>query len=151
MVYNVPSNSVTEIWVAWNRKILEGKLLHVNDQWITCSLKPLGPQEEPFILYVVYGSNKRNNKRDLRRKLRYHLQLYGNKPWLVKGDFNTTLDVRWKIGKKKIDRSAVKDFTDWISDMDMVCMSSRGFKYIWSNNRANDQVVCPKIDHMLCE
>lgn len=150
MVFNSIPNSVSRIWVAWNPNILEGKQLHCNEQAITLSIKIKSHPHDTFILTVVYGYNEKSNRRELWRKLRYQHQIYGNLPWIIMGDFNIILDSQDKIGEKRIDRNAIREFKDWIRDMDIINLPSRGCKYTWSNNRSGDQRVYTKIDHMFC-
>lgn len=66
------------------------------------------------------------------------------------GDFNIVMNNRAKLGSKRIDRNAVKDFIVWINDIDVAYIPSRGFEHTWSNNRDEDQRVYTKIDHMFC-
>lgn len=63
-------------------------------------------------------------------------------------DFYIILDSQGATSREKIDRNAIKEFTDWIKDLDMVIILCRGFKYTWSNNRDYDKYA--KIDHMFC-
>lgn len=76
--------------------------------------------DERFILIVVYGYNERSNRRDLDRELRYQNQLYGNQTWLIMRGFNIILDGHGKTGRKMVDRNVIKEFIDWIEDIDMV-------------------------------
>lgn len=66
------------------------------------------------------------------------------------GDFNIILDGKAKTDNKRIDRNAVKEFSDWIKDIDMTKIPSRVFQYTWSNKKEKDRRVYAKIDHMFC-
>lgn len=65
-------------------------------------------------------------------------------------DFNTILDTQEKTERKKVDMIGLKEFNEWIKDIDTVNIPSRGLEYIWSNNRDEDKSVYLKIDHMFC-
>lgn len=151
VLHNSLQNLVSRIILAWNPNIFIGKVLYCTDQSITASFKLLASRDnEEVILTVVYGSNDRSTRRELWRELRYQNLIYNGKPWLIMGDFNIVINSRGKSGTKRIDRNAIRDFIDWINDMDMSYIPSRGCEFTWSNNRDGDQRVYTKIDHMFC-
>lgn len=107
-------------------------------------------QSEEFYLTVVYGYNERRNRNDLWHELRYQNNIIGDKPWLLMGDFNITINSSVKTGRHRVDRNAITDFTDCVQDLDLVVIQSTGFKYTRSNRRKGDNRTYTKIDHMLC-
>lgn len=108
------------------------------------------PDQISFIVTVVYGFNVRIFKRDLWISLRQQYATQGRDPWLIMDDFNVILDSQGKKGHKKIDKYGVQEFQDWIRDVDVLHIPSRGFEFFWSNKREVNCRTYTKIDHMFC-
>lgn len=101
VTHNCQTNSVSRIWVAWNPNIFEGQILSSSD----------------------------SNRRDLWQDLRYQNLLYSHRAWVIMGDFNVILNNQGKLGKYRADRHAIRDFNEWVQDLDLAPIPSSGFKY----------------------
>lgn len=66
------------------------------------------------------------------------------------GDFNVILNSQGKLGRHRVDKNAIKEFNEWIQDLDLAPIPSTGFKYTWSNRREWENRTYSKIDHMFC-
>lgn len=150
VIHSSLPNSVSRIWVAWNPGSFQGQVTACSEQHITCKMSFKNSHNKEFYLTVVYGYNERSNRKNLWRELRYQNHTIGDTPWLLMGDFNIIINSRGKIGRHRVDRNAIKDFTDCIHDLDLAVIPSTGFKYTWSNRREGENRTYTKIDHMLC-
>lgn len=143
-------NTVSRIWVGLNPALFHAHIIHNEEQCITCKVIVKNQNQDSFYLTMVYGYNEKSRRRDLWASLRYQNTLYGQLPWLIMGDFNIVLDGSGKKGNKRIDRYAVKEFTDCIQELDAFYIPSRGFEFTWSNKREVGSKIYAKIDHAFC-
>lgn len=91
-VGNYEHAELGRIWVVWD-PIVSVSVLHKSDQMITCLIK-LPNVESELVVSFVYAVNCRYGRRVLWSDLS---QLAANqcvvdKPWLILGDFNQSLD-----------------------------------------------------------
>lgn len=122
-----------------------------SSQMITCSVK-LESMEEEFFCLFVYASNEEEERKELWRDLSDHhnAPISGNKPWMIFGDFNETLDMteHSNFDSSPMVTSGKRSFQDVVNQCSLADMSYHGPLLTWSNKRGSG-LISKKLDRVL--
>lgn len=70
--------------------------------------------------------------------------------WVCQGDFNAlTHHYEKEAGRSKPQRQ-IDDFNNFINDMGLEDMGSKGQRFTWGNNRRGEDRVYERLDRLLC-
>ncbi|XP_071926923.1 uncharacterized protein [Coffea arabica] len=125
--------SVSRIWVAWNSSIVHCSLLIIHQQAISYLVDT--HEGQIFILTIVYGANKTEQRKGLWQHLRQIWATIGNSPWLIFGDFNAIRTSTERIGCSDFDLGAMEDFNNCLDALDVIEYPSKGCFFTWCNTR----------------
>lgn len=118
---------------------------------ITCSLLVDGVVEDFFVSFV-YAANIAEDRRELWADIQRHSEdpMFHNKPWLIMGDFNETLDGEEHSGfaVSPSITSGMRDFQDTVRCCSLVDMSYHGPMFTWCNKR-DAWLISKKLDRVL--
>lgn len=132
------------ILVAWQAKRFK-KVAQTNTEYcLTVTLQDtmLG---ETFLLTGVYGPNNSAARRLFFQELR-EVRTDTGTPWIVCGDFNTTLEVNDR-NSASADWRWPLAFTNLISELELQDIRMRGRRYTWSSSRQRPAMA--KLDRFL--
>lgn len=115
---------------------------HVGERWILLEGLIMGVNLDCCV-GVVYGPNDRIERRLFFENLKNVIQSI-NKPLLLLGDFNVVLFPFEKVGVFN-DVGSMRDFSDWINDLDLLDLPLHGINYTWRRNESKS-----KLDRGLC-
>ena len=122
-ILNITNKICSDRWI-----LLEGSIINTNFE---CSIG------------VIYGPNDRAGRRHVFAEIKSAI-ISINKPTLLLGDFNVILHSWERVGPFRCDRR-VKDFSDWIRDLDLIDIPLQGMKFTWRRNESKS-----KLDRGLC-
>lgn len=149
-ITNYEFSPLGRIWVVWRNNIRVTPVFK-SGQLITCSILVDGVAEEFFVTFV-YAANLAEDRRELWLDIQHHFDapMFRNKPWLIMGDFNETLDGEEHSGFEDSPSitSGMRDFQDTTRYCSLVDMSFHGPLYTWCNKR-EESLICKKLDRVL--
>lgn len=92
MISNYEHNTLGRIWLVWRPDIRVTPFFK-SGQLLTVSICTEGGEE--FFYSIVYAYNTVEERKELWADLKLHQDspIVRNKPWLIAGDFNETLDI----------------------------------------------------------
>lgn len=96
-------------------------------------------------MILVHTSTKAKIRQRQWEELVERRQFWGDK-WIIGGDFHDIKAHEEKNGGRKILESSFVDFRNFIADMNMGEIKSRGGSYNWTNNREGEGVIQEKLD-----
>lgn len=103
-----------------------------------------------FFLSVVYASNDEIDRMERWDKLRMMEESMPPSPWLALGDFNVVFQMsecsEFSVGM--IVPSKVQEFQDYIRDVGLVDISSKGPSFTWTNKRT-EGFLARKLDRAM--
>lgn len=117
---------------------------HVHDQSLTCEISSIQNDSKTFASFI-YGDNLEANRELLWKNL---LSINLNGPWLVLGDFNSTLSLAERKGRKCINR-VEKGFIDCCRKLHLSDLPYTGCHFTWLNRRKGLYAIRAKLDRAL--
>lgn len=98
---------------------------------------------------VVYAANYYISRRSLWDSLKRHSVIVKDAPWVVLGDFNSTLYLEDRsAGASKID-VGMHDFKDCVEVLQLVDVNRVGIHYTWSQKPTTGVGLHKKIDRIM--
>ena len=128
---------------------MEVTVLSKSDQTISCTVK-LPHISTEFVVTFVYAVNCRYGRRRLWSELELLAanQTTSDKPWIILGDFNQSLDpVDASTGGSRITRG-MEEFRECLLTSNISDLPFRGNHYTWWNNQENNPIA-KKINRIL--
>lgn len=147
-VGNYEHAKLGRIWVVWD-PIVSVSVLHKSDQMITCLIK-LPNVESELVVSFVYAVNCIYGRRFLWSDLS---QLAANqcvvdKPWLILGDFNQSLDpADASLGSSRI-TGGMEEFRECLLNANIFDLPYKGHHFTWWNKR-DANPIAKKLDRAL--
>lgn len=107
-------------------------------QMITCSVLING-LDEKFFCSFVYASNFAKDRKSLWEDLQSHQQspLFRNKPWMILGDFNETLDIAEHSNYMSSPSitMGIREFQEVIRFCSLEDLTTHGPQFSWCNKQ----------------
>ena len=126
IISNYENHRLGRIWVVWSPEVRVTPCFKTN-QIITCSVLLEGMEEE-FFCSFVYASNCAEERKELWNDLKDHQNspMLKDKPWIVLGDSNETLNLEEYSGPNiSTVSTGMRDFQDVCRHCSLIDMSSR--------------------------
>ena len=98
-----------------------------------------------FDITVVYAFNQEERRRNLWKQL---MQLKGEQPWLVMGDFNDILMEEDRIGARARSKPGI-EFRNCVEQCGLEDIQYSGNRYTWNNKQLGEERICSKIDRIM--
>ncbi|XP_010480749.1 PREDICTED: uncharacterized protein LOC104759539 [Camelina sativa] len=112
----------------------------------------LPDQESEFFCSFVYGSSSAEERKVLWSELRDHYDspIIRNKPWMLVGDFNETLDIaeHSNVDDHPMVTSGMREFQNVVTYCAVTDIHSHGPLYTWCNKRETG-LILKKLDRVL--
>jgi len=140
LVSNVEAAGTARVIVLWNPSTVHVDVLDSSSQFIHVSIRCLS-SHLTFAASFVYGYNTISGRRTLWDGLK---SWASTGPWLVLGDFNSTLSQDDKYNGEPVSSYEVSDFRACCSELELSDLNYTGCHYTWSNG-----TVWTKIDRVL--
>ncbi|KAK8648745.1 hypothetical protein V6N13_129488 [Hibiscus sabdariffa] len=145
-INNYGDASGGRIWIL-SRNSWQVDIIRSSAQVVHCLLRQ---GDVSFFLSVVYGSNGREERRELWRTLVDVKRSVGDCPWALAGDFNITFSPQESSdynGSQRI-TGAMQEFLDCKDELDVVDHSYTGSLFTWCNCR-EEGLLSRKLDRIL--
>ncbi|KAG6659987.1 hypothetical protein CIPAW_03G074300 [Carya illinoinensis] len=131
-VYLASNGASGEVVVMWDRRVVEKLEEFIGRYTVACSFKSVS-DNFLWAFAGVYGPNLNNNRVLLWEELA-GLHCWWNLPWCIRGDFNVTRFPSESFGNRR-GRPAMIDFSECISDLNLVDLPLAGGPTTWANNQ----------------
>ncbi|XP_022014922.1 uncharacterized protein LOC110914438 [Helianthus annuus] len=141
----------TRIILGWNANEVDVMVLAQSSQVIHVQIQFKRDKKTLFcsFIYAIYADNYYKTRRDLWENLRYHTAFVHDKPWVLLGDFNSSLNLEDNLfGSSKVN-TGMRDFRDCIDDVEVFDVNSTGVHYTWKQKPKNGTGVIKKIDRIM--
>lgn len=138
---NSNKESHGRIWVRWNPDTVNFQVYQTHEQFIH-GIATSKDQKHQIDISFVYGLHTVQHRRALCKEMG---KLAGiGLPWLISGDFNAVLYPEDRIKGNHVSTYETSDFQQFLVDVELTEIQSKGHFYSWSNN-----TVCSRIDRGL--
>ncbi|XP_021714658.1 uncharacterized protein LOC110682631 [Chenopodium quinoa] len=126
--YSVSGNG--RIWLGWRSDRVHVEVITIHPQFIHCIVSNLDYSSQVAVSFV-YGLHTIHDRKELWRGIRAVGLV--TIPWLCTGDFNSVLHHADRINGSEITDYEVRDFRDFIDQLNFVEIKSKGSFFSWSN------------------
>lgn len=131
------------IWICWNETKLKGTVLKITDQHITCHLEF---PELKCQVTAIYGLNDEKGRERLWKDLE---EVNTQEPWILLGDWNTTLFYNEKLIKEGQFDGGNNDFRECVDKLGVADLPYSGQLYTWCNNQQSESRMYCKLDRVM--
>ncbi|KAI8574007.1 hypothetical protein RHMOL_Rhmol01G0320300 [Rhododendron molle] len=146
--YVDPYGRAGGIWIVWDTSKVSLNITHASSQAIHTEITKDG--FEDWVLSTVYASPDPKNRDILWEEM--DIQAHSsNKPWLVAGDLNDTLNSSERRSFA-VDSSSSqrRKFVGHVNNCNLVDLGFSGPKFTWNNGRKGMANVQKRLDRALC-
>lgn len=136
------------IWVLWDPAVLVS-VISKSAQMITCMVK-LPHIVDEIVVTFVYAVNCKYRRRNLWQEIKHmaNASMVIDKPWLVLGDFNQSLDPSdASTGGSRI-TGGMQELRDCLLSANLFDLTFKGQHFTWWNNQEYNPIA-KKIDRIL--
>ncbi|XP_021979688.1 uncharacterized protein LOC110875795 [Helianthus annuus] len=147
-----PSNAVccskgTRIMVGWDANLVDVMMLSQSDQVMHTQVVFKLDQKTLFCSFV-FADNHYKNRRLLWSNLCIHHSFMKDNPWVVMGDFNSSLFLEDSLASTSSSSIGMRDFKECVNKIEVFDINSSGLHYTWTNKQKQGAVF-KKIDRIL--
>ncbi|XP_010507487.1 PREDICTED: uncharacterized protein LOC104784120 [Camelina sativa] len=146
---NYGFSDLGKIWIMWDPSV-QVVVLSKSLQMVTSEVL-LPEAKDKIIVSIIYASNDEGQRKELWAELVSitNSQLMLNKPWIVLGDFNQTLnpDEHSSPATLNVDPKT-RDFRDCLLEADLSDMTFKGSTFTWWN-KSKTRLIAKKLDRVL--
>lgn len=147
MSANYNTSSYGRIWVMWQAAKFHVMVIEQSSQLMHCEVLLIENSRKINVTYV-YAFNHVDERVGLWEDLR-RIASGVNLPWMIMGDFNTTLFYDERIRGGNIVDSDLRELTSFTEDVEVMDMKYSGQRLTWCNNQeGRDRMYC-KLDRVL--
>ncbi|XP_021861226.2 uncharacterized protein [Spinacia oleracea] len=135
------------IWLGWKHTVVTLHVTCATEQLIhACVVDKKGDFSSAFT--IVYGLHLVDTRRPLWASLaQLHQRVVG--PWVIMGDFNSTLLSGDRHNGSHVTQAETKDFEDCLDHTGLTELKSCGHYFAWSNKGKGDRRISSRIDRAL--
>ncbi|XP_021985901.1 uncharacterized protein LOC110882124 [Helianthus annuus] len=138
----------TRIILGWDSDVVDLMVLAQTDQVIHTQMLDKAYKKVLFCSFV-YAENKYQDRRSLWESLCNHKSLCHDKPWVVMGDFNATLQLEDSLYGTSQQMISMGEFKDCFQFLELLDIQGHGLQFTW-NQRPKDGVgLLKKIDRVM--
>lgn len=134
----------SRIILLWRKDKVVITNLDLHSQVISCFIQDISNTNGGYFSFV-YASPYESIRGRLWAKLR---DLNPSSPWLLAGDFNSTLHPNERSGKR-VSATACSAFASCVSDLDIHDLPATGCHLTWTNRRTDDDAMFVKLDRAM--
>ena len=149
MISNYEFNALGRIGLVW-RPDIRVTPFFTSRQVLTVSIWIEGGEE--FFYSIVYALNTMEERMELWTDLKLHQDslIIRNKPWLIAGDFNETLNMEDHLWHEVFPMvtQGMREFGDVVQYCSLMDLGSHGPHYKWCKKRT-ERLILKKIDSVM--
>ncbi|XP_022027022.1 uncharacterized protein LOC110928156 [Helianthus annuus] len=138
----------TRIILGWNTADVDVMVLDQTSQVIHAQIKFKRDSKILFCSFI-YADNYYKHRWDLWESLWHHKALVHDKPWVMLGDFNSSLNLEDNLfGSSKVN-TGMRDFKECVDDLEVFDVNSTGVHYTLKQKPKKGIGVIKKIDRIM--
>ncbi|XP_058189471.1 uncharacterized protein LOC131307071 [Rhododendron vialii] len=146
--YVNPNGRAGGIWLVWDTSKVSKNITHASSQAIHSEITKDG--FEDWVLTTAYASPNPKNREIMWEDMEVQAHS-NNKPWLVAGDLNDTLNSsEGRSFSVDTNSSQRRRFADHVNNCNLVDLGFSGPKFTWNNGRKGMANVQKRLDRALC-
>jgi hypothetical protein len=138
----------TRIIVGWDPNHINLMILDQSPQVMHCLVESLNG-ELKFYCSFIYAHVNTVERRSLWKSFHKYSMAFKNSPWVILGDFNTTLDVSEKSSGSSKVTTGMSDFRDCISDIDMDDIAMNDLSFTWGKRPGKPGGLLKELDRVM--
>nr|GEW92336.1 hypothetical protein [Tanacetum cinerariifolium] len=136
------------IIVGWNVDIVNVMVLAQTAQALHVKIFHKASNKTIYCSFI-YASNKQIDRRLLWTDLGIHKNVVRNSLWILMGDFNVALNLEDTYAGTSSMTSAMCDFKDCVTDIEVVDVNSSGLHYTWNQKPKGGGGIPKKLDQIM--
>ncbi|XP_071704828.1 uncharacterized protein [Rutidosis leptorrhynchoides] len=121
----------THIILGWDPGITQVMVVMAKDQVIHCLVTMLNSGCK-FFVSCFYAANNYIQRRQLWRDLGMHKGFVRNYPWVLMGDFNTSLRLEESTNGSSTITITMREFHECVNDLNMEDVNYTGLQFTWN-------------------
>ncbi|GJZ34149.1 putative reverse transcriptase domain-containing protein [Tanacetum coccineum] len=145
---NASSNGGTRIIVGWDPNCVNVMIMEQSAQVIHCFVEPLNG-DLSFHCSFIYAHIHTVDRRSLWKSLRKYKRSLRDSPWIILGDFNTTLNPSEKSSGCSKVTTAMSDFRDCVAEIEVDDISMSGLNFTWNKSPGKVGGLLKKLDRVM--
>ncbi|GJS75796.1 putative reverse transcriptase domain-containing protein [Tanacetum coccineum] len=145
---NASSNGGTRIIVGWAPNCINVMIMEQSAQVIHCFVKQLNGDSSLHCSFI-YAHIHNVDRRSLWKSLRKYKRSLRDSPWIILGDFNTTLDPSKKFSGCSKVTTAMSNFRDCVAEIEVDDISMSGLNFTWNKSPGKVGGLLKKLDRVM--
>ncbi|XP_021993289.1 uncharacterized protein LOC110890031 [Helianthus annuus] len=137
----------TRIMVGWDADVVDVMVLSQSDQVMHTQIIFKMDRKTVFCSFI-YADNHYKNRRKLWDDLCSHHAFMKNNPWVIMGDFNSSLYLEDSLTSSSTSSVGMREFKECVNNIEVFDINSSGLHYTWSNKQKQGAVF-KKIDRVM--
>nr|XP_043639688.1 uncharacterized protein LOC122610797 [Erigeron canadensis] len=138
----------TRIIVGWNSDLVDVMVLAQSNQVIHTQITYKVDSKSLFCSFV-YADNYYKNRRELWQNLGTHKEFVRGKPWIVLGDFNSSLNLEDSyLGTSSV-HIGMREFKECVEDIEVMDIKGTSLHYTWNQKPKKGVGILKKIDRVI--
>nr|XP_043613480.1 uncharacterized protein LOC122585408 [Erigeron canadensis] len=138
----------TRIIIGWNRDIIDLMVIAQTSQVIHVQINFKVDNKALFCSFV-YANNYYRDRRELWDDLCTHKRFVNGKPWVIMGDFNSSLNIEDNYTGSSNITTGMRDFKACVEEIEVFDINSSGLHYTWNQKPKRGNGVFKKIDRVM--
>ncbi|XP_035843934.1 uncharacterized protein LOC110932523 [Helianthus annuus] len=141
-------NKGTQIILGCNANVVDVMVLSQTNQVIHTQIVFKTDNKVMFCSFV-YAENYYKKRRELWENLCFRNKFVYDKPWMILGDFNSSLSMEDNLfGSSKV-TTGMKDFKDCVNELEVVDINSSGIHFTWRQKLKKGVGILKKLDRIM--
>ncbi|GKE32773.1 hypothetical protein Tco_1452095 [Tanacetum coccineum] len=136
------------IIIGWNMDVIDLVVLSQSSQVMHVQVRHKAMDKVLYCLFI-YASNNPIARRELWADLAVHKQAVHGMSWVLMGDFNVALNLEDSHSGSSQMSSAMIDFKDCVSAIDIMDINCTGLHYTWNQKPKSGSGILKKLDRVM--
>jgi len=136
------------IIVGWDSTSMDVNVLTHDDQVMHMQILFKGTKNMMYCS-IVYAANYYVTRRGLWKNLKMHKCVVKNDPWVLMGDFNTTLHLDEQTAGSSRVTASMREFQDCIHEIEVSDVNRNGMQFTWNQKPRSGVGLLKKLDRVM--
>ncbi|GKB11208.1 reverse transcriptase domain, reverse transcriptase zinc-binding domain protein [Tanacetum coccineum] len=142
------SNEGSRIILGWNDDLVDVMIMAQTNHVMHVQVNTRADHKTLFCSFV-YVDNYYIDRCVLWTNWTGHAGLMRNRPWVLLGDFNTSLNLEDHSSSGYESNDAMREFKDCVQAMEVADVNSTGFHFTWNQKPKGSNGILKKIDRIM--
>ncbi|GKE12309.1 hypothetical protein Tco_1415860 [Tanacetum coccineum] len=136
------------IILGWNKDVVDILVVAQSNQAVHAKLFHKADNKFLFCTFV-YAGNKHIERRQLWVELDLHKHVVQGFPWILMGDFNVALNIKYNIASSSLMNAGMCEFKDYVKRIEVIDINSFGMHYTWNQKPKGRNGILKKFDRIM--